>query len=427
MKQLPTTENGLHGEIVVPGDKSISHRALMFGAMANGTTKVLRRLDSADVSSTISVLKALGAQITELDDETTEVIGTGINGLKNPTTALDMGNSGTSTRLLTGLITGAGIKATIIGDDSLSTRPMKRVTDPLSEIGGQLSTTDGHLPIKINASKLAPTINQTLKVGSAQVKSALLLAGLAAGSDTFVTDPFKTRNHTEQMLPKFGVDVSIQGDTIHIPAGQKLQPTEIEVPGDISSAAYWIVAGLITPNSQLTIKNVGINPTRTGLLTVLKNMGADITIDQKDTIGEPIADITVKTSQLHGTVVKGDIIPSLIDELPMVVLAATQAEGQTIIKDAAELKVKETDRIQTVTEELNKLNAQVIATDDGFIINGPKQLFANDTHVSGHSDHRIAMMLSVAALVTNGTIVLDDDESVQISYPTFFNNLEGIV
>lgn len=427
MKQLPTTENGLHGEIVVPGDKSISHRALMFGAMANGTTKVLRRLDSADVSSTISVLKALGAQITELDDETTEVIGTGINGLKNPTTALDMGNSGTSTRLLTGLITGAGIKATIIGDDSLSTRPMKRVTDPLSEIGGQLSTTDGHLPIKINASKLAPTINQTLKVGSAQVKSALLLAGLAAGSDTFVTDPFKTRNHTEQMLPKFGVDVSIQGDTIHIPAGQKLQPTEIEVPGDISSAAYWIVAGLITPNSQLTIKNVGINPTRTGLLTVLKNMGADITIDQKDTIGEPIADITVKTSQLHGTVVEGDIIPSLIDELPMVVLAATQAEGQTIIKDAAELKVKETDRIQTVTEELNKLNAQVIATDDGFIINGPKQLFANDTHVSGHSDHRIAMMLSVAALVTNGTIVLDDDESVQISYPTFFNNLEGIV
>lgn len=427
MKQLPTTENGLHGEIIVPGDKSISHRALMFGAMANGTTKVLRRLDSADVSSTISVLKALGAQITELDEETTEVIGTGITGLKNPTTALDMGNSGTSTRLLTGLITGAGIEATIIGDDSLSTRPMKRVTDPLSEIGGQLSTTDGHLPIKISASKLVPTINQTLKVGSAQVKSALLLAGLAAGSDTFVTDPFKTRNHTEQMLPKFGVDVSIQDDTIHIPAGQKLQPTEIEVPGDISSAAYWIVAGLITPNSQLTIKNVGVNPTRTGLLTVLKNMGANITIDQKDTIGEPIADITVKTSQLHGTIVEGDIIPSLIDEIPMVVLAATQAEGQTIIKDAAELKVKETDRIQTVTEELNKLNAQVIATDDGFIINGPKQLFANDTHVSGHSDHRIAMMLSVAALVTNGTIVLDDDESVQISYPTFFNNLEGIV
>ncbi|WP_125769837.1 3-phosphoshikimate 1-carboxyvinyltransferase [Companilactobacillus furfuricola] len=427
MKQLPTTENGLHGEIVVPGDKSISHRALMFGAMANGTTKVLKRLDSADVSSTISVLKALGARITEIDDETTEVIGSGITGLKDPSTTLDMGNSGTSTRLLTGLITGAGIKASIIGDDSLSTRPMKRVTDPLAEIGGQLSTTNGHLPIEIAASKLAPTIKQTLKVGSAQVKSALLLAGLAAGSDTFVTDPFKTRNHTEQMLPKFGVKVEITGEMIHIPAGQKLQPTTIEVPDDISSAAYWIVAGLITPNSQLTIKNVGVNPTRTGLLTVLKKMGADITIDQKETVGEPIADITVKTSQLHGTVVDGDIIPSLIDEIPMIVLAATQAEGQTIIKDAGELRVKETDRIQTVTEELNKLNAQVIATDDGFIINGPVQLLANDTHVSGHADHRIAMMLSVAALVTNGTIVLDDDESVQISYPTFFNNLEGIV
>lgn len=427
MKRLPTTENGLHGELVVPGDKSISHRALMFGAMANGTTKVLRRLDSADVSSTITVLKALGAKITEIDDETTEVIGTGVNGLKNPETALDMGNSGTSTRLLTGLITGAGIEATIIGDNSLSTRPMKRVTDPLSEIGGKLSTTEGHLPIQIFPSKLIPTIKQTLKVGSAQVKSALLLAGLAAGSDTFVTDTFKTRNHTEQMLPKFGVNVEIKDDAIHIPAHQQLKPTEIEVPGDISSAAYWIVAGLITPNSQLTIKNVGINPTRTGLLTVLKNMGGNITIDQKETVGEPIADITVKTSQLHGTVVKGDIIPSLIDEIPMIVLAATQAEGQTIIQDAAELKVKETDRIKTVTEELNKLNAQVIATDDGFIINGPVQLSANETHVSGHSDHRIAMMLSVAALVTNGTIVLDDDESVKISYPTFFNNLEGIV
>ena len=289
MKRLPTTENGLHGELVVPGDKSISHRALMFGAMANGTTKVLRRLDSADVSSTITVLKALGAKITEIDDETTEVIGTGVNGLKNPETALDMGNSGTSTRLLTGLITGAGIEATIIGDNSLSTRPMKRVTDPLSEIGGKLSTTEGHLPIQIFPSKLIPTIKQTLKVGSAQVKSALLLAGLAAGSDTFVTDTFKTRNHTEQMLPKFGVNVEIKDDAIHIPAHQQLKPTEIEVPGDISSAAYWIVAGLITPNSQLTIKNVGINPTRTGLLTVLKNMGGNITIDQKETVGEPIA------------------------------------------------------------------------------------------------------------------------------------------
>ncbi|WP_300562315.1 3-phosphoshikimate 1-carboxyvinyltransferase [Companilactobacillus sp.] len=427
MKQLPTTENGLHGTIVVPGDKSISHRALMFGAMANGTTKVLRRLDSADVSSTISVLRSLGAKITELDNDITEVIGTGVSGLKDPTVDLDMGNSGTSTRLLTGLITGAGLQATITGDSSLSKRPMDRVIDPLSEIGGKFTSDHGHLQLTVQKSTLSSTIKQTLHVGSAQVKSAILLAGLAAGSDTFVTDPFHTRNHTEQMLPKFGVKVDIKGDTIHIPANQNLQPAEVEVPGDISSAAYWIVAGLITPNSELTIKNVGVNPTRIGLLTVLQQMGGDITINQKDDIGEPIADIKVKTSQLHGVEVGGDIIPSLIDEIPMIVLAATQATGTTVIKDASELKVKETDRIETVQEELNKLNADVTPTEDGFIIKGGKQLVAQDTHVSGHADHRIAMMLSIAALVTNGTIILDDDESVKISYPTFFNNLEGIV
>ncbi|WP_157023273.1 3-phosphoshikimate 1-carboxyvinyltransferase [Companilactobacillus ginsenosidimutans] len=427
MKQLPTTANGLHGSVVVPGDKSISHRAMMFGAMATGTTKVLRRLDSADVSSTISVLKSLGAKITEKDNNITEVVGTGVAGLKSPNQPLDMGNSGTSTRLLTGLITGAGLNATITGDSSLSTRPMDRVTVPLSEIGGTFTSDHGHLPLTIEASKLDTEIHQTLKVGSAQVKSAILLAGLAAGSDTFVTDSFHTRNHTEQMLPKFGVKVETSGDTIHIPANQKLQATEIEVPGDISSAAYWLVAGLITPNSKLTIKNVGVNPTRIGIIKVLQDMGGDITIDTKTDFGEPIADITVKTSQLHGVEVGGDIIPSLIDEIPVIVLAATQATGKTVIKDAAELKVKETNRIDTVQEELNKLGANVIPTDDGFIIDGPAKLASSGVHVSGHGDHRIAMMLSIAALVTNGTITLDDDESVKISYPTFFNNLEGLV
>lgn len=427
MKQLPTSKNGLHGTIVVPGDKSISHRALMFGAIAQGTTKVFKRLVSEDVNSTISVLRSLGVKIDDEQPGVTEVHGQGIAGLKDPIDALDMGNSGTSTRLLTGLITGAGLAAKIIGDDSLSKRPMERVTKPLTEMGAKVSTVDGHLPITIAHSQLDPVIKQTLVVGSAQVKSAILLAGLAAGSDTYVTDPFKTRNHTEAMLPKFGVAVDVDQDVIHIPADQHLSATEIEVPGDISSAAYWIVAGLITPNSELTIKNVGINPTRTGLLTVLKNMGADISIDQKVDFGEPIADITVKTSQLHGVEVAGEIIPSLIDEIPMIVLAATQATGKTIIKDAAELKVKETDRIQTVQEELNKLGAKVIPTEDGFIIDGKNSLQAQDIHVSGHQDHRIAMMLSIAALVTNGTIILDDDESVKISYPTFFNNLEGIV
>jgi 3-phosphoshikimate 1-carboxyvinyltransferase len=427
MKQLPTTANGLHGSVVVPGDKSVSHRAMMFGAIANGTTKVLRRLDSADVSSTISVLKSLGVQITEKDNDITEIVGHGVAGLKEPGHPLDMGNSGTSTRLLTGLISGAGLDATIVGDDSLSTRPMDRVIDPLSEIGGKFTSENGHLPLTIEASKLDPEIHQTLKVGSAQVKSAILLAGLTAGSDTFVTDSFHTRNHTEAMLPKFGVKVEIKGDTIHIPADQKLTATEIEVPGDISSAAYWLVAGLITPNSKIVIKNVGVNPTRIGLITVLKEMGGDITIDQKTDVGEPIADITVKTSALHGVEVGGEIIPSLIDEIPMIVLAATQATGRTVIKDAGELKVKETDRIETVQEELNKLGGNVTPTDDGFIIAGSSQLQSDSVHVTGHGDHRIAMMLSIAALVTNGTITLDDDESVKISYPTFFNNLEGLV
>lgn len=427
MKRLPTNKNGLHGELTVPGDKSISHRALMFGAIANGTTTILNRLDSADVSSTIDVLRSLGIKITEIDDHTTEVIGNGISGLKDPSTPLDMGNSGTSTRLLTGLIAGAGLSAKIIGDQSLSTRPMKRITDPLSEMGAKIDSVDGHLPLTINKSTLDQEIHQTLKVGSAQVKSSLLLAGLTAGSNTYVTDPFKTRNHTEQMLPKFGVKVEIQGDTIHLPAKQTLSAATIKVPGDISSAAYWIVAGLITPNSELTIKNVGINKTRIGLLKVLQEMGGNIQIVPTETVGEPIADITVKTSQLHGIEIGGEIIPSLIDEIPVIVLAATQATGKTIIKDASELKVKETDRIQTVQEELNKLNGHVIPTDDGFIINGPSQLKASETHVSGHGDHRIAMMLSVAALVSNGTIILDDDKSVDISYPTFFNNLEGIV
>lgn len=426
MKQLPTTTTGLTGNLTVPGDKSISHRALMFGAMANGTTKIAKILHSDDVTSTINALKAVGVKISEANG-ITEVVGKGVNNLNYPWGPINMGNSGTSTRLLTGLFTGANLAATIVGDASLSTRPMKRITRPLSEIGGTIISDDGHLPLQIKKSLLLPVIHQKLTVGSAQVKSAILLAGLAAGADTYVTDNFHSRNHTEQMLPKFGVEVDYKNDTIHIPAHQELQATEIEVPGDISSAAYWIVAGLITPNSELTIKNVGINPTRTGIITVLKKMGGNITIVPQETVGDPMADITVKTSQLHGIKIAGQIIPSLIDEIPIIALAATQADGQTVIADASELRVKETDRIKTVSDELNKLGAKIVPTTDGFIIDGKVSLRTDKIHVSGHTDHRIAMMLSIAALVTNGTIILDDDESVKISYPTFFNNLEGIV
>ncbi|MQS53084.1 3-phosphoshikimate 1-carboxyvinyltransferase [Companilactobacillus mishanensis] len=427
MKSLPTAKQGLNGSLIVPGDKSISHRALMFGAMANGTTTILNRLDSADVTSTMNVLRSLGAEIDIKSDTVTEVVGHGIAGLKDPNIPLDMGNSGTSTRLLTGLMAGAGIEAEVHGDNSLSKRPMDRIIDPLTEIGANIDSQNGHLPLQIHQSKIASKFAQTLKVGSAQVKSSILLAGLAAGSDVTLTDSFHTRNHTEAMLPKFGVKVDIEGDTIHIPADQILQPTEIEVPGDISSAAFWIVAGLITPNSKLTIKNVGVNETRTGIITVLKEMGANISIDMKDDFGEPIADITVTTSQLHGIEVGGSIIPSLIDELPIIVLASTQATGTTVIKDAAELHVKETDRIETVQEELTKLGADVTPTSDGFIINGETPLQADNIHVFGHGDHRIAMMLSIAALITDGSVILDDDDSVKISYPTFFENLEGLV
>jgi 3-phosphoshikimate 1-carboxyvinyltransferase len=399
----------------------------MFGALASGVTKVINRLESDDVASTISVLKTLGIKIIEKDHNVTEVFGNDNKNFKIPDRPLDMGNSGTSTRLLTGILTGMGINSKIIGDNSLSKRPMKRITEPLTEIGGHLRTVDNHLPITIFPSTLNKNIHQTLKVGSAQVKSALLLAGLVAGSDTYITDPFNTRNHTEKMLPQFGVELTKSNNIIHIPADQSLKATTIEVPGDISSAAFWIVAGLITPNSKLVIKNVGINPTRTGILTILKKMGGNITIDQKNNIGEPIADITVKTSQLQGITIGGEIIPSLIDEIPLIVLIATQAKGQTIIKDAQELRFKETDRIKTVYEELNKLQAKIIPTDDGFIVNGKTSLIADHLHVCGHGDHRIAMMLSIAALVTKGSIILDDEDCVNVSYPSFFNDLKGIL
>ncbi|WP_025023218.1 3-phosphoshikimate 1-carboxyvinyltransferase [Companilactobacillus nodensis] len=421
MKKLNKVTS-LKGIVSVPGDKSISHRALMLGAIVNGTTRITNLLNSADVNTTRAILTNLGVTITERGN-ITEVVGAGVSNLHDPGIVLDMGNSGTSTRLLTGLIAGADLDAQIIGDDSLSRRPMDRVIDPLNNVGANITSNNGKLPMIIHRSQLNNKIDFELPVGSAQVKSAVLLAGITSGSKTTVVDKFRTRNHTEIMLQQFGAEVKVDGAKISVPADQHLSAADVLVPGDISSAAFWIVAGLLVKGSNLTIKNVGINPTRSGIINILRQMDAKIDIKQTSIDGETIADITPRFSKLQALNIYGEIIPTCIDEIPIIVLAATQATGRTIIRGAAELKLKESDRILTVTSELKKLGAQIKATDDGFIIDGPAQLTANKTHVSGHKDHRIAMMLAIASLITDGEVILDDDDSVGISYPTFFTEL----
>lgn len=431
------TSKGLHGEIEIPGDKSISHRAVMFGALAKGTTEITHFLQGADCLSTIGCFRSMGIEI-ENTPKKIVVHGNGLRGLRKPSQILDVGNSGTTTRLISGILSAQPFPVILSGDASLNTRPMKRIMEPLTFMGADIKSQyeNGCAPLEINyhlkegSWPHLKAIHYHPKVASAQVKSAILLAGLYADDITKVTEPTLSRNHTELMLHGFGANVTTTWEangasTAAIAPCEELFGQKVNVPGDISSAAYFIAAGLLIPNSELLIKNVGINPTRAGILKVCEAMGADITyMNEVSAGGEPTADLLVRTSSLKGTVIEGDIIPTLIDEIPMIAVMAAFAKGTTIIKDAAELKVKETDRIKTTTEGLRAMGVNVTSTDDGMIIEGGNPVHGGT--VDSYLDHRIAMAFSIAALTADGETTILNSECVDVSYPTFYETLKNL-
>lgn len=416
----------LVGDVTIPGDKSISHRAIMFGSLAKGTTKITNFLLGEDCLSTIACFRKLGVQIDVSEDEVV-VYGKGIEELKEPHAVLDVGNSGTTARLMMGILSGLPFHSVIIGDESIGKRPMKRVTKPLKMMGTSIDGREDatYTPISIRGGSLN-SISYASPVSSAQVKSSILLAGLFAKGTTTVTEPEKSRDHTERMLKAFGCELEVDGTSVSINGNQELTATDVIVPGDISSAAFFLVAGSIVPNSEILLKNVGVNPTRTGILTVLERMGANITLeDEKVVNGEPIANIRVKSSNLKSTVIGGAEIPTCIDELPILALAAALADGQTIIKDAEELRVKETDRIQTVVTELTNLGVSIEATKDGMIIQGNSSLIG--ANVNSHGDHRMGMMLSIAALLAKGDTIIENTECIAVSFPNFKEQLNDLI
>ena len=424
--KLKTNINHLNGSIRVPGDKSISHRSIIFGSLAEGETKVYDILRGEDVLSTMQVFRDLGVEIEDKDGVVT-IQGVGIDGLKAPKDALDMGNSGTSIRLISGVLAGTDFEVEMFGDDSLSKRPMDRVTLPLKKMGVSISgQTERDLPpLHLKGTKNLTPIHYELPIASAQVKSALIFAALQAQGQSVIIEKECTRNHTEDMLRQFDGDLSVDGKKITVQGPQKLSGQKVVVPGDISSAAFWLVAGLIVPNSHVVLKNVGINETRTGIIDVIRAMGGKLEITDIDPIAKS-ATLTVETSDLKGTEIGGALIPRLIDELPIIALLATQAQGQTVIKDAEELKVKETDRIQVVADALNSMGAVITPTADGMIIKGKSTL--HGARVNTFGDHRIGMMTAIAALlVADGEVELDRAEAINTSYPSFFDDLETLI
>ncbi len=422
---LGKADKPLHGSITVPGDKSISHRSIMFGALADGTTRVTNFLRGADCLSTISCFRKLGIEIEENPKEIL-IHGKGLHGLTAPDSMLDVGNSGTTTRLISGILAGQSFTTELNGDASIQTRPMKRIIEPLSLMGANIESIRGNgcAPLRIQGVPLHD-IHYTSKVASAQVKSCILLAGLYADSATSVTEPYLSRNHTEIMLRHFGAELTSAETTATVQPEPQLIAQDIKVPGDISSAAYFIAAGLIVPDSEILIRNVGVNPTRDGILKVCREMGADITLlNKNDENGEPTADLLVRHSSLHSVTIGGALIPTLIDELPVAALLACFAEGTTVIRDAQELKVKESNRIDVVVENLSAMGAKVTATDDGMIIEGGCPL--HGATIDSHLDHRIAMTFAVAALAADGETEIRDADCVRISYPDFYNDLNGL-
>ena len=420
---LRTNSKGLRGTIRVPGDKSISHRSIIFGSLATGETKVYDILRGEDVLSTIQVFRDLGVSIQD-DGDVIRIQGVGFQA---PTAPLDMGNSGTSIRLISGVLAGQDFSVTMVGDDSLSKRPMDRVAIPLRQMGVEIAGQGERdcPPLHEKGTHQLQPIHYRLPVASAQVKSALIFAALQAEGKSTIIEKEKTRDHTEDMIRQFGGKIQVDGKTIHIQGGQEFKGQTVIVPGDISSAAFWLVAGLILPDSEIKIENVGINQTRTGILDVIQEMGGDLTVEDRDEKAVS-ASLIVKTSSLKGIRIDGELIPRLIDELPIIALLATQANGQTVIADAEELRVKETDRIQVVADSLNAMGANVVPTEDGMIITGPTPLHGADLETFG--DHRIGMMAAIAALlVRDGNVVLDRAEAINTSYPSFFEDLETLL
>ncbi|MDO4445102.1 MAG: 3-phosphoshikimate 1-carboxyvinyltransferase [Bacillota bacterium] len=416
----------LKGELTVPGDKSISHRAVMFGAIANGTTRITNFLQGADCLSTIACFQKLGISIENTPSEIL-VHGKGLHGLSAPSDYLDTGNSGTTTRLIAGILAGQEFTSFLTGDASIQTRPMKRIIQPLSLMGASVESLRGNdcVPLKIQGHPLQ-SISYLSPVASAQVKSCILLAGLYGNDITSVTEPFLSRNHTELMLSHFGAKISSQNTTVSIEPEPVLHGTDISVPGDISSAAYFIAAALLVPGSELLIKHVGINPTRDGILRVCKAMGADIQLMNHSTAGgEPVADLLVRHSALHGTVIEGELIPALIDEIPVIAVLAAYAKGTTVIRNAEELKVKESNRLGILVEELTAMGGNVEETSDGMIIHGGAPL--HGASIDSRLDHRIAMSFAIAGLAAEGTTQLLRADCVNISYPGFYKDLRELM
>lgn len=412
----------LTGEVTVPGDKSISHRGIMLGAIAKGTTSITNFLKGADCLSTIACFRKMGIEIEEKGKEIL-VHGKGLHGLQAPDGILDAGNSGTTTRLISGILAGQNFSCELTGDASIQKRPMKRIITPLSLMGANIESIRGNdcAPLRIHGTSLKG-IHYDSPVASAQVKSCILFAGMYADQKTSVTEPYLSRNHSELMLGSFGADIHTEGNTSVISPEPLLYGQEVAVPGDISSAAYFIAAALLIPSSELLIKNVGINPTRDGILRVCHKMGASIELlNKRIQCGEPVADLLVKHSPLKGTVIEGAIIPTLIDELPVIAVMAACAEGKTIIRDAQELKVKESNRLEILVHHLTAMGCDVTGTEDGMIIRGGRPL--KGAVLESHLDHRIAMSFAVAGLVAEGETEILNADCVNISYPDFYRDL----
>ena len=409
----------LAGKLRVAGDKSISHRSIMLGAIANGTTTITGFLEGEDSLATLRAFRDMGVHIEGPDDGRVVIEGVGMHGLKQPRHPLDLGNSGTAMRLMCGLLTGQSFNSVLIGDSSLSGRPMKRVTDPLSLMGAVIGTTEkGTAPLNIMGGEPLQGIDYTLPVASAQIKSCILLAGLYADGRTCVTEPATTRDHTERMLSGFGYRVERDGATACVEGGGELTACNIDVPADISSAAFFMVGSSIAEGSDVTLEHVGINPTRTGVIDILRLMGADIDIiNETEVGGEPVADIRIRSSQLKGIQIPEELVPLAIDEFPVLFVAAACADGQTVLTGAEELRVKESDRIQTMADGLVELGVDARATPDGMVINGGKPFGGG--HINSHGDHRIAMAFAMAALRASGDISIEDCANVNTSFPNF--------
>lgn len=423
-----TKKDKLRGELVIPGDKSISHRSIILSSLANGRSRVRGFLESQDCLRTLTAFRNMGVEIEKVSQGEYLINGVGHRGLKEPERVIDCGNSGTSMRLLTGLLTAQDFYSVLSGDDSLRSRPMGRIIKPLSKMGARIWARNlEYAPLSIQGQPLSG-IDYQLPIASAQVKSSILLAGLYTDQEVRIVEPALSRDHTERMLKGFGIELTKEGNLIILDKGDKgeLHSQDIQVPGDISSAAFFITAGLITDDSEILLKDVGINPTRSGFIQVVKEMGGQIElINQREASGEPIADLLVKSSKLQGVEISGDIIPKLIDEIPIIAVLASQAKGETVIKDAAELRVKETDRIMATATELSKLGVEIEELEDGMVING-KAPITGGIKVKSYGDHRIAMALAIAGLVADEAVTILNSDVINTSFPQFESLLSSL-